>query len=140
MQKRIYSMLVSEDEVTWQTVLQDLIKREGMNPWDIDVSNLTAEYISEVKNLKEHNFRISGKVILAAAILLKIKSKRFLGEDIMELDRMLNAAEEEEEYEELIDDFRNPGLINDEEKHKLIPMTHRARKRKVSVYGAQGYT
>lgn len=138
MQQQIYQMLVSDDEVTWQSVLQDLIKRENLDPWDIDVSTLTQQYILEVKKLKEHNFRVSGKVILAAAILLKMKSSKFVGEDMLELDRLINSTEEdmseEEFYDELANEFHTPGQVSEEERHKLIPRTPRGRKRKVTVY------
>ena len=73
MQEQIFDMLLKENEVTWQTIIQDLVKKEGMDPWDVDVSKLSQRYISTLKKLKEHDFRVSGKVVLAAAILLKIK-------------------------------------------------------------------
>lgn len=137
MQKQIYEMLVTDDEVTWQTLLYDLIKKEEMSPWDIDVSLLTQQYISTLKSLKEHNFRISGKVVLAAALLLKMKSTRFVGEDMLEIDRLIHAGEEvseEEFYDELAEEFHTPGNISDHEKFTLIPRTPQPRKRKVSIY------
>jgi segregation and condensation protein A len=140
MEQEIYQMLMNEDEITWQNILHDLVKKENMNPWDVDVTNLTQHYIKEVKKLKSHDFRVSGKVILAAAILLKIKSNRFVGEDMVELDRLIHSSQDfsqEEFYEELHEEFYNiktPGNIPDIEKNKLIPRTPRARKRKVSIY------
>ena len=74
MQDRLLNMLMQENEITWQTIIYDLVKSEQMNPWDIDVSVLSQKYLETIKQLQEHNFFISGKIILDAAILLKIKS------------------------------------------------------------------
>jgi len=128
--ERIFQLLYKEDEVTWQTLLYELVKKEQMNPWDINVSLLTKKYIDTIKKLKELDFRISGKVLLAAAILLKLKSDRLLNEDLFELDRLLTESEEEL-AEEL--DLEEPQRQYDE-KHPLIPRTPQPRKRKVSVF------
>jgi segregation and condensation protein A len=131
-------MLVHENEVTWQSLIQELVKNEGMNPWDIDISRITQAYIDAIKTLKKHDFRISGKVVLAAAILLKIKSARFVDEDMLELDRLINSQHQEmtedEFYDDIAHDFHIPGNISEEEKHQLIPRTPQPRKRKVSIY------
>jgi|TARA_B100000315_G_scaffold52756_1_gene47119 segregation and condensation protein A len=128
--EKIFQILYKEDEVTWQSLLYELIKKEQMNPWDVNISMLTKKYIETIKKLKELDFRISGKVLLAAAILLKIKSNRLLNEDLSELDRLLTQSEEE-----LIDelDLEEPQRQG-EEKHPLIPRTPQPRKRKVSVF------
>ena len=95
---RIFSILLSKaDEVTWQSIIYELVKTEQMDPWDIDVSVLTQKYIDMLRGLKEHDFRVSGKVLLAAAILLKMKSNKLVGEDLSELDRLLIGVEGEME-------------------------------------------
>src|SRR3990167_3010217 len=93
--ERIFNILLSKaDEVTWQSIIYELVKTEQMDPWDIDISLLTQKYIDMLRTLKEHDFRISGKVLLAAAILLKMKSNKLVGEDLSELDRLLIGVEE----------------------------------------------
>ena len=43
---RIFGLLMSKtDEITWQTIIFDLVKSEQMDPWDIDISLLTQKYI-----------------------------------------------------------------------------------------------
>lgn len=138
MQDKIFNMLLNEDELTWQTIIMDLVKSEQMNPWDIHVSDLAKKYIDVVRKLKEHDFRISGKVLLAAAVLLKLKTDRLVSEDINELDSIISSAEtmdEEQFYEELEDHLAgSSSFYQDEEKPRLIPRTPQPRKRKVSVY------
>ena len=69
MQEEILQMLLKEEEISWKTILYDLVRNEQMDPWDINVSLLTKKYIEVIKTMQEHDFRISGKVLLAAAIL-----------------------------------------------------------------------
>lgn len=127
MQDQILDMLLKEDEITWQTILYDLVKTEKMNPWDIDISLLTQRYIDIVKKLQEINFSLSGKVILASSILLKIKSDKLLTENLAQFDSLLYPPEEVEEleqFEDIPEERINP---------KLTIKTPQARKRKVSV-------
>ena len=127
--ERIFQILYKEDEVTWQSLLYELVKKEGMNPWDINISLLTRKYIDIIKTLKELDFRISGKVLLAAAILLKMKSNRLLNEDLSEFDRLL--THEEELIEELDLEEQQYKLW---EKPILTPRMPQPRKRKVSIF------
>ena len=130
--ERIFDILLSKtDEITWQTIIYELVKSEQMDPWDIDISLLTQKYIDMLRSLKEHDFRISGKVLLAAAILLKMKSNKLVGEDLSELDRLLIGVEEE--IEDL--GFEETAPIEKlTEIPSLIPRTPQPRKRKVSIY------
>jgi segregation and condensation protein A len=128
--ERIFQILYNEDEITWQSLLYELVKKEGMNPWDINVSQLSNTYIGTIKKMKELDFRISGKVLLAAAILLKMKSNRLLNEDLSEFDRLL--TEEEELVEEL--DLEEQQHYEPGERPVLIPKTPQPRKRKVSIF------
>ena len=130
--ERIFSIILSKaDEVTWQTIIYELVKSEQMDPWDIDVSLLTQKYIDMLRSLKEHDFRVSGKVLLAAAILLKMKSNKLVGDDLSELDRLLIGVEDEIEelgFEE------NSQIEKLTEIPTLIPRTPQPRKRKVSIF------
>lgn len=128
----IYSFLLDEDEITWQSLIYELVKTEQMDPWDIDVSQLAKIYIDVVKKMQKMDLRVSGKVVLAAAILLKIKSTRLLKEDIAQFDNMLSGQDEES----LLDaEALDPGKGKIKyEGLKLIPKTPQPRARKVSIY------
>jgi segregation and condensation protein A len=131
-QERIFSILFKEDEITWQNIIYDLVRIEGMDPWDIDVSIISQKFLEMLKKLKEMDFRISGKVVLASAILLKIKSDRFVDEDINALDNLMSSANEEES---LMDEFGEGISAPIDKSHPpLLPKTPQPRKRKVSVY------
>ena len=143
MNEQIFEMLVKEDEITWQSIIFDLVKKEEMNPWDIDIKNLSQKFIEMVKQLKEMDFRISGRVILAAAILLRLKSSKLLEEDIIALDKLITMDDnaEEEFYEDLQAEYESGALLPDGTKNedfKLVPRTPQPRKRKISVYDLVG--
>ena len=102
MEDKIYSLLMKEDEVTWQDIIYNLIKTEEMDPWDVNITKLTQKYIQTVKGMNEQNFFVSGKMILASSLLLKLKSNKFIDHDISNFDSYLFHSEDE--LEEL-DDF-----------------------------------
>jgi len=130
MQDRLFQMLVQEDEITWQTIIYDLIRTEQMDPWDIDISVLVQKYIETINKLQEMNFFISGKVLLASAILLKIKSHKLMEEDIAGFDSYLfNTGEEELS----LGDLEEVHRLGRDELPKLTIKTPQARKRKVSI-------
>jgi segregation and condensation protein A len=130
--EKLFKILFNKDEVTWQTLLYELVKTEQMDPWDINVTLLTKKYIETIKHLKELDLRLSGKVLLAAAILLKIKSNRLLNEDLSELDRLLTQSEEGLNDELDLEEVENPR--EESGRPVLIPRTPQPRKRKVSIF------
>lgn len=129
MQDQILDMLLKKDELTWQDILYDLIKSERMDPWNIDVSQLSKKYMDIVRKLQETNFFVSGKVILASAILLKIKSNKLLTENIANFDSQLYHQEEDEDYTEQLEDQD----FEQGSHPRLTIKTPIARKRRVSL-------
>ncbi|MFP4567946.1 MAG: segregation/condensation protein A [Candidatus Woesearchaeota archaeon] len=129
----IFEMLFDKDEITWQDIIYDLIKTEKMDPWDVNVSHLAEKFISLLKEMKKMDFRLSGKIILAAAFFLKIKSDKLLKEDLVFLNNMINP--EEQDLMDLLDDPTNTEQnTHTQEKPILKYRTPQPRKRKVSVY------
>jgi segregation and condensation protein A len=130
---QVLEIIFDKDDITWQSMLYELVRTEQMNPWDVDVSLLAQRFLEMLKTLKEMDFRMSGKIILAAAILLKLKSSRLLDEDISNLDRLFAQTDEEEEG--LLDDLKEePVPQEDPANFRLIPRTPQPRKRKVSIF------
>ncbi len=127
MQDKLLEILMQRDEITWQSLIYDLVKTEEMNPWDIDLKYFSQKYLDTVKSLKEHNFFISGKIILAAAILLKLKSDKLMEEDIAYFDSLLFDQGNEDSDELTVEDVTYGELP------KLSIKTPLARKRRVSV-------
>jgi len=136
--EHIHDILIKKDEITWRSIILELIKTEKMDPWDINVSQLSKMFIKTLRKLKEMNLHISGKMLLCAALLLRIKSSRLVGDDLMEFDRLLASAEDTEDMysdEDYVhDELGRMGVSIDKEQLTLQPKTPQPRKRKVSVY------
>lgn len=127
MQDKIYDLITKENEITWQSIIYDLVKKEEMDPWDIDISVLTKRYLEAIKQLKEHNFFISGKVILASSILLRLKSYRLVSEHIANFDSQLFPSNEE-----LLDEMEH-NSYSEIEIPRLLIKTPQARRRKIHL-------
>ena len=96
-QEEIHGLLFGE-KLSWQAILYDLINTEQLDPWDIDIGLLANKYLEKIRELEEHNFFISSKVLLATALLLRMKSEILLYEDIKTLDEVLFGKKEERKY------------------------------------------
>ena len=134
MQQKIFDLILNEEEVGWKTILYDLVKSEEMDPWDVNISLITKKYIDLVKKMKEHDLKVSGKIVLAAAFLLKIKSNHLIDHDISNLDKLLNQSEDNFD-EDMLEEFEEALSRNAREKQKyqLIPRQPQPRNRKVSI-------
>ena len=131
---RIFSLLMNEDELTWQTIIYELVKSEEMDAWDINVSLIAQKFLQMLRKLKEMDFRISGKIVLASAILLKIKSNRLIKEDLVHLDRLMSSTDDPLDILEELSEGTEPSAEKPKSKYQLYPRTPQPRKRKVSVY------
>ena len=94
-QEQIHDLLFSK-ELGWQEIIYDLINTEQLNPWDIDITLLSNKYLEKIQKLEEQSFFISSKVLLAAALLLRIKSEILLNEYIKSIDEILFGKKEKE--------------------------------------------
>jgi len=131
---KIFDILFDQDEISWQAIIHELIKTEKMDPWNIDVSLISEKFIKLLAEMQKMDFRISGKVILAAAFFLKIKSDKLLKEDIAFLDSLINPIDNPEEFLDMLDDASMELRLRAHEKPVLKYRTPQPRKRKVSVY------
>ena len=122
--EELYSLLVSR-ELSWQQIIYDLISSEQLDPWNIDLIKLTQRYVEKIKELEEASFFISSKVLLAAAILLRIKSELLIDRYIKSLDEILFGKEEKKE--------KPPIEINLDDVAELFPKTPLPRQRKVTL-------
>ncbi len=60
---------------TWREMLINIIVKENIDPWDIDLVKLTSKYIEYIREMKTLELRIPANIILAASILLRMKSE-----------------------------------------------------------------
>lgn len=124
-QEQIHDLLFQES-LSWQTIIYDLINTEQLDPWDIDLVLLTNKYLEKIRELEEANFFVSSKVLLAASLLLRMKSDILLNHDIPGLDEILFGKKEEKTYVQ-------ERIELDDELPELIPRTPLPRLRKVTL-------
>lgn len=66
--------VLSKDEIRPVDVLLELVKERKIDPWEIDLVDLTEKYLTKIKEITERNLRLSARTLLAASVLLRIKS------------------------------------------------------------------
>lgn len=106
-------------EATWRDLLIELVDKDRLDPWNIDVVDIVDRYIDTVKKLKVLDLRVPANIILAAAILLRLKSNYL---SLQEFDESAMDAVAEEP-------MHRPDIIVD-------PLSFRLRlppRRKVSL-------
>ena len=124
-QDQIQDLLFSK-ELGWQEIIYDLINTEQLDPWDINITILTDGFLKKIEELEEADFFISGKVLLAAALLLRIKSEILLNKYIKSIDEILFGNKEEKKY-------IMERIELDEEIPELIPRSPMPRFKKVTI-------
>lgn len=63
---------------TWKDVLMGLINSEKIDPWNIDVSEITSKYLEVIMKMKNLDLHLPANLILAASILVRIKSENIV--------------------------------------------------------------
>jgi len=125
-QEQLYDILTSR-EPSWQAIIYELIQTEQLDPWDVNIALLAQRYLEKIRQLEEANFFISSKVLLAASLLLRIKSEILLNEYIKSLDEILFGKKEQEKKPiERIE-------IDENELPELFPRTPLPRFKQVTL-------
>lgn len=57
----------------WEDIIYNIVNIENLDPWDIDIVKLTNSFIGYIQEMKTLDFRIPARVVVIAAILLKLK-------------------------------------------------------------------
>src|SRR3989338_11271976 len=125
-QEQVHNILFNR-EIGWQEIIYDLINTEQLNPWDIDIMILTGKYLETLQKLEEADFFISSKVLLAAALLLRIKSEILLNEYIKSIDEILFGKKE------FLNSKKLERIELDEQIPELIPKSPMPRFKRVSL-------
>lgn len=84
-------------------ILVSMAKTGKINPWNIDIVDITDKYLTQLFQMKSQNLRLTGRTLLFAAILLKLKSNILENIDVNEFEGA-NAEPEFDEFD-LSDDF-----------------------------------
>jgi len=54
--------------------LLGLVQEHKLDPWDVDIEKLAGVYLHRVREMRELDLRVSGRTLLSASVLLRMKS------------------------------------------------------------------
>ncbi len=130
-QEQIHDILFNR-EIGWKEIIYDLINTEQLDPWDINIVVLTDKYLNKIRELEEADFFVSGKVLLAASLLLRIKSEILLNKYIKSVDEILFG----DKNKDLRADLQTGQvfeIFDKDEIPELIPKSPMPRLRRVTL-------
>lgn len=125
-QDQVHDLLFNR-EIGWQEIIYDLINTEQLDPWDINIIVLTDKFLESLQKIEKADFFISSKVLLAAALLLRIKSEFLLNRHLKGIDEILFGNKEKKEVRTL------ERIELDEDIPSLIPRSPIPRMKKVTL-------
>ncbi len=59
---------------TWRELLVELVSSNKLDPWDVDIEKVVDGYLAAIKKMKVLDLRVPANMVLAASILLRMKS------------------------------------------------------------------
>ena len=78
--------IIQEAEVDGIEILVNMAKQGKIDPWNVDIVEVTDKYLAHLIQSKARNLKLTGRTLLFAAILLKLKSNVLEGIDIMDFE------------------------------------------------------
>jgi len=96
-------------------ILVELASKGEIDPWNIDIIDVTDKFLKKLEELKQLDLRVSGRTLLYASMLLRMKSE------------VLSEEEQEEEFEWEFFGFQ-PEYFQTDEYPSLRPRMRVARR------------
>ena len=95
LEQNIEQVQAREKTVDGIEILVEMAKNGKIDPWNIDIADVTDKYLQKLVEIKSNNLKLTGRTLFFAALLLRLKS------DILEGLSILKEPEEPEFFEEL---------------------------------------
>lgn len=110
---------------TWRELLVELVSTDKLDPWNIDLVKIVESYVGVIRKMKVLDLHVPANIILAAAILLRMKSETF---------KIFEIEEPVQEQEELL-----PGAVRViPEVEPLVPRLRMQPNKRVTLYELMG--
>lgn len=81
-----------EDIGRWDSQLLELVTGEKIDPWDVDIVLLTQKYLEKINGMVKLDFRIPGKAVITAAVLLRLKSETLMEKKLQDIGALRAGA------------------------------------------------
>ena len=95
------------DYPDWKTMLTDIVKSSNMDPWDIDVTALSASYMEKINAMQKLDFHVPANAVLCSSILIRFKSDAW---SLYPQEEFEDQLEEDSGWEYIIEGKRVPEL------------------------------
>lgn len=92
------------NEIDGISILVEMAKNGKVDPWNIDIVDVTDKYLSQIFKIKANNLRLTGRTLLFAAILLKLKSNILEGISVNQFEENPVDAICDEGYDDFYDE------------------------------------
>lgn len=89
--------IVRNAEVDGIEILVNMAKQGKIDPWNVDIVEVTDKYLTHLFQSKAQNLKLTGRTLLFAAILLKLKSNILEGIDILDFEPPVDELEYNDE-------------------------------------------
>ena len=109
-------------------LLVSMAKTGKIDPWNIDIVDVTDKYLVQMAEKKANNLRNTGRTIWLASVLLKLKSNVLVGLDPMDFDSVM-AQSNFEEYDDNYEADYNPQPV----RRSNVVSINEALKRRLST-------
>ena len=110
-----YSIKINEFEGPLDLLLH-LIKQSNIDIYDIEISEITKQYLDYINKMEELNINVASSYIVMAAELMEIKSKSLLpkkedeeeneDEEVISKENLINKLIEYKKYKEMTPSFK----------------------------------
>ena len=110
-----YSIKINEFEGPLDLLLH-LIKQSNIDIYDIEISEITKQYLDYINKMEELNINVASSYIVMAAELMEIKSKSLLpkkeeeneeeDEEVISKENLINKLIEYKKYKEMAPSFK----------------------------------
>ncbi len=137
-EESIYDIETSDEGLDGISLLVSMAKSGKIDPWNIDIVDVTDKYLIQMAEKKASNLKNTGRTIWLASVLLKLKSNVLIGLDPMDFDSVMA----QENFEEYNDDYeaeyktepvKRSNVISIDEALKRRLSTRLNRKRTVTL-------
>lgn len=98
----------SQSPVDGIEILVEMSKKGKIDPWNIDIADVTDKYLQQLVEIKTNNLKLTGRTLFFAAVLLRLKSDILEGISIQDEEFL----PEEEFFDESDNDFENISMSN----------------------------
>ena len=86
------------DQVDGIEILVGMAKSGKIDPWNVDIVDVTDKYLAHLFQMKAQNLRLTGRTLLFAAILLRLKSNVLEGIDVNQIEGIEEEHPEDFEF------------------------------------------